>query len=409
MHQSMDESHRMRRSAPQQNGTIPTKTGSPEHEPTDPTIRPTSSQKIIDKHSTEYVVRSGIAGGISGSAAKTLIAPMDRIKILFQTSNPEFLKYRGSFSGFFLAGRKIWTSDGLYGLFQGHSVTLLRIFPYAAIKFVAYEQIRSILIPNDSYETAVRRFMAGSLSGLTSVFFTYPLDLIRVRLAFETRELQHTVPGHDHQKFIAHHKGRLFSILKQVYKEHPPRRETDPGWLKFMREKTPKYLAPISNFYRGFGPTILGMIPYAGVSFYVHDSIHDLFRCKLLAPYMMSDPYPYVPSHKVVKMSKDKQNVSSRDSRKPLRAPAQLFAGGLAGMCSQTAAYPFEVIRRRMQVGGAVNSGKFLSFKQTVKLIFAESGFRGFFVGLSIGYMKVIPMSACSFFVYERCKVLLGI
>lgn len=30
------------------------------------------------------------------------------------------------------------------GLYQGHSVTLLRIFPYAAIKFVAYEQYRAV-------------------------------------------------------------------------------------------------------------------------------------------------------------------------------------------------------------------------------------------------------------------------
>jgi hypothetical protein len=30
------------------------------------------------------------------------------------------------------------------GLFQGHSVTLIRIFPYAAIKFVAYEQYRAV-------------------------------------------------------------------------------------------------------------------------------------------------------------------------------------------------------------------------------------------------------------------------
>lgn len=409
MHQSpsMDESHRMGRSFSKPSDGIPTKHEVQESKTLDESSK--KLQKIIDKHSTEYIVRLGVAGGISGSAAKTLIAPMDRIKILFQTSNPEFLKYRGSFRGLFQAGRKIWANDGLYGLFQGHLVTLLRIFPYAAIKFVAYEQIRSMLIPNDSYETAVRRFMAGSLSGLTSVFFTYPLDLVRVRLAFETRNLQHTIAGHNHQDFIAHHKGRLFSILKLVYLEHPPHRESDPGWIKFMRRKTPKSLVPLSNFYRGFGPTILGMIPYAGVSFYVHDSIHDIFRSKLLAPYMVAQPYTYVSSHKVVKMSKDKQNVSSRDSRVPLRASAQLFAGGIAGMCSQTAAYPFEVIRRRMQVGGAVNSGKFLTFKRTVRLIFAESGVRGFFVGLSIGYMKVIPMLACSFFVYERCKVLLGI
>lgn len=365
--------------------------------------------KVIDKHSLEYVVRSGVAGGISGSAAKTLIAPLDRIKILFQTSNPEFLKYRGSFFGLFKAGRKIVANDGLIGLFQGHSVTLLRIFPYAAIKFVAYEQIRSIVIPNDSYETAPRRFIAGSLSGLASVFFTYPLDLVRVRLAFETKTLIHNPPHHQHEYFVTHHRGRLWLIIQQVYMEHPPHRDTDPGWLKFMRQRVPRWLVPLSNFYRGFGPTILGMIPYAGVSFYTHDMIHDIFRSRMLREYFVAQPLAYSGGTKVVSKKRNNENVSSRDTRPPLRASAQLVAGGLAGMCSQTAAYPFEVIRRRMQVGGAVDSGKFLSFKSTAKLIFAESGFQGFFVGLTIGYIKVVPMVACSFYVYERSKTFLGI
>ena len=41
--------------------------------------------------------------------------------------------------------------------------------------------------------------------------------------------------------------------------------------------------------------------------------------------------------------------------------------------------------------------------------IYAERGVRGFFVGLTIGYVKVVPMVATSFFVYERGKYYLGI
>lgn len=370
-----------------------------------PSIPPSPDPvRVIDKHSLEYIIRSGIAGGISGSAAKTLIAPLDRIKILFQTSNPEFLQYRGSFLGLFNAGQKILRNDGILGLFQGHSVTLLRIFPYAAIKFVAYEQIRSILIPSDQYENAVRRFMAGSLSGLASVFFTYPLDLVRVRMAFQFRR---STDSPENGNLKPQHI-RLWSVIKQVYGERPPMKDLDPRWLKFRREKTPKLLIPLSNFYRGFGPTILGMIPYAGVSFYVHDLLHDIARSKYLSEYLVSQSSASSTT-KVVKVKRSKEHVNSRDTRKPLKAYAQLAAGGLAGMCSQTAAYPCEVIRRRMQVGGVVDSGRFLSFRNTAKLIFAESGIKGFFVGLLIGYLKVIPMVACSFYVYERGKLFLGI
>ncbi|CAK9440405.1 uncharacterized protein LODBEIA_P45050 [Lodderomyces beijingensis] len=362
---------------------------------------PIESVKVINKQSMRYVILSGIAGGVAGSAAKTLVAPLDRIKILFQTSNPEFIKYRGKTRGLIDAGKRIWRNDGIWGLYQGHSITLVRIFPYAAIKFVAYEQIRQILIPNDQYETAGRRFMAGSLSGLASVFFTYPLDLIRVRLAFETKYLPHLQAHPDHYKFAHNHRGRIWQIVKLIYGENPPVRSKDPEWYRLMRNLLPERIQRISNFYRGFAPTIMGMIPYAGVSFYTHDLLHDILRSKFFKKFTVQQNAP--PSPRVA------GKELTRESRAPLKAWAQLTAGGLAGLFSQTAAYPFEVIRRRMQVGGAVNGGKFLTFKQTAKLIYHENGLRGFFVGLSIGYMKVVPMVACSFFVYERMKKFLGI
>lgn len=50
----------------------------------------------------------------------------------------------GSWSGAFRAGAQIYREGGALGLFQGHSATLLRIFPYAAIKFMAYDQLESV-------------------------------------------------------------------------------------------------------------------------------------------------------------------------------------------------------------------------------------------------------------------------
>jgi solute carrier family 25 protein 16 len=62
-----------------------------------------------------------------------------------------------------------------------------------------------------------------------------------------------------------------------------------------------------------------------------------------------------------------------------------------------------------MQVGGAVGDGRRLGLVETGRKIWLERGFRGFWVGLTIGYMKVVPMVATSFFVYERLKWSLGI
>ncbi|KAH7130683.1 mitochondrial carrier protein-like protein LEU5 [Dendryphion nanum] len=340
----------------------------------------------LDKRSTEYIVKSGLAGGLAGCAAKTLVGPLDRVKILFQTSNPNFAKYTGSWIGLPTAMRDIYAQAGLGGLFKGHSATLLRIFPYAGIKFLAYEQIRGRVIPTRAEETSVRRFVSGSMAGMVSVFFTYPLEVIRVRLAFETRQQSHST---------------LRSICRKIYSEQPPppvSNVTNP--LAAATTSVAQTMIPrhgLANFFRGFTPTLLGMIPYAGASFLAHDTMSDFLRYPGLAPYTT--------------LPNTERSEPSSLSHKPaqLRYWAELGAGGFAGFFSQTVSYPLEVIRRRMQVGGVVGDGHRLSIGETAKRIFVERGWRGFFVGLSIGYVKVIPMAATSFYVYERGKFYLGI
>ncbi|KAK7206700.1 mitochondrial carrier domain-containing protein [Myxozyma melibiosi] len=372
-----------------------------------------SAYSTENTRSYGYMLKSGLAGGLAGCAAKSIIAPLDRVKILFQTSSPQFAKFSGKRLGIWRAAREIYLTDGVLGLFQGHSATLLRIFPYAAIKFVAYEQIRSVLISSADQETSIRRMLSGSLAGVSSVFFTYPLELIRVRLAYETRRDQ---------------RASFVRICKQIYYEGPLARPSKSSTTSTSSALNSSSSSPsatassssalsssstrasttstatasesaetvvragrISNFYRGFSPTVLGMLPYAGVSFLSHDKIHDIFRSSLLAKYAVTN------------------GEQATDRSVPLRTWAQLVAGGLAGMIAQTASYPLEVIRRRMQVSGAVKNSQAVGIGSTARLIFQQHGARGFFVGLTIGYIKVIPMASCSFFVYERMKHVLGI
>ncbi|MCJ1401964.1 hypothetical protein MMC11_005181 [Xylographa trunciseda] len=369
------------------------------------TLARARSSKKIDKQSLDYVWRTGLAGGLAGCAAKTVVAPLDRVKILFQASNPQFAKYTGSWFGVVTAMRDINQQDGIRGLFRGHSATLLRIFPYAAIKFLAYEQIRSVIIKDKSQETPIRRLVSGSLAGITSVFFTYPLEVIRVRLAFETRKDA---------------RSSLSSICKQIYNEQPPppahhlsssaaavassssnvslplraAASTLASTATTMQAVRPR--SGLSNFYRGFSPTLCGMLPYAGVSFLTHDTVGDWFRRPSMAQFTTIPPT-------------DSSLSSTSHSRAPLRTPYELISGALAGLVSQTASYPLEVLRRRMQVGGAVGDGHRLGMGETARRIWAEKGARGFWVGLTIGYAKVVPMVAVSFWVYERGKLALGI
>lgn len=318
--------------------------------------------------------------------AKTVVGPLDRVKILFQTSNPNFAKYAGKWTGLPIAIREIYLTNGVRGLFQGHSATLLRIFPYAGIKFLAYEQVRAFFIPTKAHETHVRRFASGSLAGMFSVFFTYPLEVIRVRLAFETKEGE---------------RDTLRSICRKIYNEHPKPVNHHPATaLGAAATHAVEHVVPqsgLSNFFRGFTPTLLGMVPYAGASFLAHDTMSDILRHHTLAPYTT--------------LPHTQREETDTSTHKPaqLRYWAELSSGGFAGFISQTVSYPLEVIRRRMQVGGVVGDGHRLGIAEVAKRIWLEKGFRGFFVGLTIGYAKVIPMAATAFYVYERGKYYVGI
>jgi len=204
-------------------------------------------------------------------------------------------------------------------------------------------------------------------AGIMSVFFTYPLEIIRVRMAFHTRAAHY-----------AQHAPRpsFTRAFLQIYHEGliNPTRATETVDMAHYFNRN-----PLLKFYRGFTVTIVGMIPYAGVSFLCWGYL----RSRFLPP--------------------------SRTDHEPSTPLADLAFGALSGAVAQTASYPFEIVRRRMQVGGITRPDRWLRWGETVKAIWQARGWRGFYVGLSIGYIKVIPMTAVSFAVWQGGKRLLDV
>ncbi|KAJ1678170.1 coenzyme A transporter [Spiromyces aspiralis] len=289
-----------------------------------------TSPTIKGAHKSVDGIKIFIIGGLAGCLGKTTVAPLDRVKILFQTNNPEYISlYRQRF-GMLKAARSIYLSRGAMGLFQGHSMQLARIYPYAAIKFLCFEKY---------------------------------LQIIRVRMAYST--------PHGQSK-----ASRIRDVIHMISSENT-------GHLRLF------------NFYRGFSLSLLGMVPYAGVSFLTHNFIVGLFR-------------HHMPTFAVIKRSQDV--VATRRRKKPeLRAWAEIIAGGISGVIAQTASYPFELLRRRQQVSGISNPTKFVRSIDIIRDIWAKQGLRGFFVGITVGYIKVFPMFAVTFYSYEKLKTLFDI
>ncbi|XP_051150113.1 mitochondrial carrier protein CoAc2 [Andrographis paniculata] len=296
---------------------------------------------------TPVFVKELIAGGVAGGFAKTVVAPLERVKILFQTRRAEFhsVGLLGSFS-------KIAKTEGVRGFYRGNGASVARIVPYAALHYMAYEEYRRWIILGfpDVWRGPVLDLIAGSFAGGTAVLFTYPLDLVRTRLAYQVVESSKTsVKSHASRELV--YRG-ILDCFSQIYKE-----------------------AGVRGLYRGVAPSLYGIFPYAGLKFYFYEEMKR-----------------HVPE----------------DHKKDITV--KLVCGSVAGLLGQTFTYPLDVVRRQMQVQ-RLESG--ISAKrgtlETLITIFRTQGWKQLFSGLSINYLKVVPSVAIGFTVYDLMKASLQV
>mmetsp|Transcript_11628 Transcript_11628/g.27098 ORF Transcript_11628/g.27098 Transcript_11628/m.27098 type:complete len:113 (+) Transcript_11628:99-437(+) len=83
--------------------------------------------------------------------------------------------------------------------------------------------------------------------------------------------------------------------------------------------------------------------------------------------------------------------------------PLFLSCGAVAGACAQTAVYPLDVVRRRMQCGSAQEGQRHPTALETMRHVFRTQGLRGFTKGLSPAIGKVLPSVALSLVVRDAC------
>lgn len=290
----------------------------------------------------DHVMKTFLAGGLSTCCAKTSTAPLERLKILFQAQN---IHYKDM--GVLRALRTIYHLEGLLGYYRGNGALMLRVFPYGALQFVSYEQYKKVFTPLCD-NCAASKLISGSLAGMTACTFTYPLDVVRSRLAFQVA---------DEQIYCG-----VCHAIRQIF--------TTEGGFRAL--------------YRGFTATAVAMIPAVGFGFFAYETFKEL----------------------IIKTDSALTKISTETGETVLTPVGGLLCGALAGACSQTVAYPLDVVRRRMQLAGAVTDGyKYSGCINTFVTVYMEDGIRkGLYRGLSINYMRVVPQVAVMFSVYELTK-----
>lgn len=257
-----------------------------------------------------------MAGGTTGAIAKTVVAPLERCKILFQTG-----RLQGG--GLVPTLRLIWAREGPKGLFRGNGAMVARIIPYSAVHFGAYEEYRRV-IGNAVYGPGgapahappVLDLAAGAAAGASAVALTYPLDLARTRLAFRL-EGPHAkkrggggegAPGGEPPKAGPKGAGegaprgaspagagegapgraspagalggapKRPSLVSSFPGASPPAASSSASRPGIVSTLSSAYRAKgVRGLYVGVGASFYGILPYAGLKFYVYQTLKGAY------------------------------------------------------------------------------------------------------------------------------------
>lgn len=92
------------------------------------TSHSTDGKRQIKAKDKREVAQSFISGGISGVLAKTTIAPLERIKIIYLISNESF-RYMAAIQ----KTREVVKQEGVLSLWRGNALQCFRVFFYSSI------------------------------------------------------------------------------------------------------------------------------------------------------------------------------------------------------------------------------------------------------------------------------------
>ena len=84
---------------------------------------------------SEPVVAAFCAGGVAGAVSRTVVSPLERLKILFQVQSAGRDAYELSVTK---ALGKMWKEEGWRGFMRGNGTNCIRIVPYSAVQFGSF-------------------------------------------------------------------------------------------------------------------------------------------------------------------------------------------------------------------------------------------------------------------------------
>merc|ERR1711998_232641 len=230
------------------------------------------------------------AGGVSGAVSKTLTAPIERVKLVIQTQDANPKIKSGEVPRYTDIGNcfsRIHSEQGMGAFWRGNGTNIIRYFPTQAFNLAFKDTIKG-LFPKYNKKTDFWKFFGVQLAsgGLAGAC-----------------SLTIVYP-------LDYARTRLASDVGSGKKQFD-------GLADCLKKTASSAQGPLA-LYNGFGPSVAGIVAYRGAQFGLYDTIIAF--------------NPYAKEFGVIAVA------------------SKFVAAQIAVTASGLVAYPFDTVRRRLQM-----------------------------------------------------------
>jgi solute carrier family 25 (mitochondrial adenine nucleotide translocator), member 4/5/6/31 len=271
------------------------------------------------------------AGAASGALSKTVMAPLDRLKLVVQLRSELSSKdAKEAYNGPWRSLQRIIKEEGVLALWRGNTPTILIQAGTSSMNFCFMDLYKKVAIDVFGEDQRfAQSFASAALGGATAITVFYPLGLMRTKLALDM--------GNDPREYP---KGMRDVARKSVQSNG------------------------ITSLFQGYGVALISVTVYR----MIHLGGYDYVKTEL-----------------------SRRQRSSQDSDlHQIPVWQRVATAQFVSISAVTAHYPLDSVRRRLMMQSDASKRRYKSAMDCGRQIFRNEGIRGFYQGLGTSYIRSV-------------------
>ena len=383
--------------------------------------------------------REAVAGAGAGAISRTIMAPIERIKLLQQlqyspssstvstTTGTRMINHDiHQFTALQIAS-KIYREEGWRSFWRGNVPNILRVAGTQALNFTCMDYYKRVAItpmmehycfhpssirntattsstsqqqqqqqPRRRYSRILTSLVSGGLAGATATTILYPFEFVRTRLAMDRGKDVTTSPLPPPRQYptsmvvqpqlsLQQYPPSSTMFATTTTMHHHQRQYT--GMMDVVRHILLKSPDGILGFYQGYGVALVGGIIYR----ILYLGGYDAGKAELL----------YYRRHTATTSPNIATNTSTGTTNfEPIQPSSvieltwteRFLMAQIIALGAGTMTYPFDSVRRRMmmQAGIPIVERRYRNSIHCTKQIWRKEGIRGFYLGLGPNLVRSV-------------------